>query len=196
MVMKIVLVAAVVMALGHVTGQRCMTRDQRTEYRELVTMASCVKPKPSLVQLPVPEGFDYVTPSVVTLYQCTGLSCSAFPERCLPMPGQTQNRTYKVYASSRNGIKPVCAKARVQEHLACVCRCDERACPSNRVFNRETCECECNPHLETRCKNRRDVYGEEVMWSSKFCSCECDKFEQCDSTTVWDPNLCQCAPMF
>nr|ATO74511.1 PDGF/VEGF-related factor [Eriocheir sinensis] len=199
MLMKIVLVAAVVIAfdLGVAEIDKgCMNRNDRKHNRDLLKTTRCLDPQPSLVQLPVPEGFDYVMPSVVTLPQCTGLSCSAFPERCLPMSGQTLNHTYKVYARSRNGIKPVCAKVTVQEHLACECRCDERACPSNRVFNIETCDCECNPHLGTRCNARREVYGEEVMWSKSMCSCECDNVEECGSNQFWDPDKCECAAIY
>ncbi|XP_050726794.1 balbiani ring protein 3-like isoform X3 [Eriocheir sinensis] len=162
MLMKIVLVAAVVIAfdLGVAEIDKgCMNRNDRKHNRDLLKTTRCLDPQPSLVQLPVPEGFDYVMPSVVTLPQCTGLSCSAFPERCLPMSGQTLNHTYK-------------------------------------VFNIETCDCECNPHLETRCNARREVYGEEVMWSKSMCSCECDNVEECGSNQFWDPDKCECAAIY
>ncbi|XP_050726795.1 balbiani ring protein 3-like [Eriocheir sinensis] len=189
MVMKIVLMMAVVMVLGHVTGQKCVNS---LEYIQLSKITKCANPKSILVQLPVPEGFDYVTPSVVILPQCKGLSCSDFPEQCLPKSGQIKNHTYEVYARSRNGTQPVCAKVTVQEHLACECRCDERACPGNWVFNFHTCKCECANDLEEECKTRQNK-GYGVMWSPRMCSCKCDTDEECDTGKKWNRNKCECA---
>lgn len=151
---------------------------------------SCRGPRESLVQLEVPEGFDYVRPSVVSIRQCSGFSCSSYQTKCQPTSFTKKTLTVEAFRSGEDHL-PTCAEVVVTEHTGCECRCDWTPCPDNQLFDPDACKCTCDPSRERLCNDKR-VSGVSVQWSRKACKCQCISPPNCSSSQDWNESLCSC----
>ncbi|KAG0720870.1 hypothetical protein GWK47_047597 [Chionoecetes opilio] len=171
MVMKMLVMVTVVVMLNQGVVQGCRSRADKAIMHRLKKTTSCDKPHESLVQLPVPEGYDYVKPSVVKLNRCAGLSCDFRHDQCFPDEDYIALKKYTVFAFK--GSERKCVQVSVEEHGVCKCKCD-RECPDYQV---------CNARYDD---------GEPVMWSEDVCFCECNSVPDCDHGMLWNDRACRC----
>ncbi|XP_045121793.1 balbiani ring protein 3-like [Portunus trituberculatus] len=191
--MKIVLLLTLVVALCHGFTQNCpaKSRAEKKFWYKQSLVTHCNRPTDSLVQLKVPDGYDYVKPSVVKINQCSGLFCSEYPMKCVARSFQT--KTVQVEAFRRVSHSPTCVNVSVEEHTACGCSCDRTTCETNEVFDDETCSCVCDPRLKSQC-DARLAKNHEVRWSERACACLCIHLIDCGSSMEWNQWLCRCDP--
>ncbi|XP_063843778.1 balbiani ring protein 3-like [Scylla paramamosain] len=191
--MKIVLLLTLVAVLCYGSRPKCMTdRNQLKFWYKQRTLTSCNKPKESFVQLKVPDGFDYVKPSVVKIPQCTGLFCSNYPMKCVPGESETRNLIVEAFTKGADH-QPTCVHVSVEEHLDCKCDCEETTCEQNEIFDDDTCSCQCHPTYKRQCQERIDA-GHRVRWSKNACACLCSHPIDCDNSMEWNHFLCECVP--
>ncbi|KAG0711336.1 hypothetical protein GWK47_020832 [Chionoecetes opilio] len=149
MVMKLLVMVTVVVMLSQGVVQGCRSRADLAMMHLLKETTGCNKPYESLVQLPVPEGYDYVKPSVVKLNRCAGLSCEFRHDQCLPDEDYITLKTYTVFAFK--GSERECVQVSVKEHGVCKCKCD-RECPDYQVLDCGLASVFCDAKMRQLCK--------------------------------------------
>ncbi|XP_066959770.1 uncharacterized protein [Macrobrachium rosenbergii] len=126
----------------------------------------CQEPTERFVQVPVPNGFEYIMPSTVKVKRCDGY-CWMMKRACLPT--EIRMKPVKVQATSMTGdmsMEMECPSLEVEEHVSCGCECmtSEEECSENQELDERSCSCVCKEEL-------REMCGGDKMWSTERCLC-------------------------
>lgn len=185
----LVLLGLVLRAPGVLPQSPRRYTQKEPQCRELATIVELIKearcrPVKQPVPVPVPQGYDAVSPAVVFVNRCQGLACYPSSHSCLP--AHLANVTIPVYAHDRNGRRR-CLQLTVEEHTGCSCDCG-KTCGKNQMVNTEACRCECDPDEQSMCEMR------QRLWDPSTCKCVCSPslVSQCSSGEIFIPELCRC----
>nr|XP_045625799.1 uncharacterized protein LOC123775052 [Procambarus clarkii] len=151
---------------------------------DLIRKGNC-RPVEQPVPVPIPSGYESVTPAVVMVTRCQGLSCYPSSYSCIPL--YVTDLIIPVYAHAHRRTR-TCMEVKVEQHTGCRCACD-RTCPVNQVLNnKDECACVCDSKEQEMCEVR------QRLWDATTCSCVCPPalVSQCSSGEVFIPELCRC----
>ncbi|XP_068246388.1 vascular endothelial growth factor A-A-like [Palaemon carinicauda] len=178
-------------------SEKCWnTRDLEMAKKKNYMEVDCMEgPRDTLITLRPPRGYDKVYPSVTIAKRCTNLMCVRMDQECMPTANTT--RLIRVEAFNSNmGMRKHCFDLEVEDHVSCGCRCDktQEQCGKNKVFNKNTCSCDCLPERENACRKRMVQMPNTVMWDPSSCSCPCNNWQECGSGELWADEKCRCVP--
>ena len=132
-----------------------------------VTNQKCM-PRPKILDVNEGVGQALFYPYSVLVNKCSG-SCDTLddPMAKLCVPNVIKSVNVKVY----NFLMRLIETRNIlwHESCKCVCRLNSSVCNSKRIWNSDTCSCDCNEDFAGIM-----TCNKGYMWNPSTCVCECD----------------------